>query len=126
VSSTVLLIRPPSNHDSDYGVLTVLNGKLPTATTSALLETLKAQSKTTGLSSAELLLSWANDRLDGVVVSSTSRSDRAVETVALFLSDHPTRLADGVYDQIEQAAARDGFEGKVFYKHRHMEAVVAA
>lgn len=112
--------------EADYGVLSLLNGKLPQASASALLQSLDDVSKTTGLSPAELLLSWAYDCLGGLVVSSSSREDRLAGMAKLFLRTDVQCLPDSVYAQIGQAATKDGFEGKAFYKHPHMEGPAVA
>lgn len=67
-------------------------------------------------------MSWAFDCLGGIVVSSTSQQDRAQRMADLFLSEQKTELDRSVYDRIEKAASEDGYEGKVFYKHGHMDA----
>lgn len=110
----------------DYGVLSVLNGKLNKTTASALSQVLDDQARRTKLSQAELLLIWAYDRLHGLVVSSSSQPDRVSRMATLFLGEGDECLPAEVYEEIEKAAAADGYEGKLFYKHAHMEAAAAA
>lgn len=107
---------------SDYGFLSILSGKLPRDHAPALLKELELLSDETGLTQAELLLSWAYDCLHGIVVSSTSQNDRLVGLARLFLGDDKVALERTTYDRIEKAAKQDGYEGKTFYKHGHMDA----
>lgn len=86
------------------------------------MEVIERRIATRELASASLLLSWAHDRLGGIVVSSTSQKDRAAQVASLFLSDDAEALPGEIYDEMEEAAARDGYAGKVFYKHGHMDA----
>ena len=109
----------------DYGVLSILNGRLSSASSTSLMEVLDRQSKRLSLSQAELLLSWAYDRLGGLLVSSTSREDRLSKLSQLFLKNNAAPVSWEVYEEIEQAAADDGFEDKIFYKHGHMNAAPA-
>lgn len=74
----------------------------------------------TGLTPHEILLQWAWDNLDGILVTSTSNAERAKSLIKL-LSPEKTRLETNVYDRLESAAKDDGFEGKQFYLHPHME-----
>ncbi|KAF4840320.1 NADPH-dependent conjugated polyketone reductase C1 [Colletotrichum siamense] len=104
----------------NYGVLTAISGRLPTANSTALLHKLEEQSKETDLSTADLLLSWAYYRLGGIVVTSTSKADRAEKTFEL-LSAEEAPMSSHIYEEIEKAAALDGPEGKIFYGHPHME-----
>ncbi|KAJ3951087.1 hypothetical protein N0V92_012513 [Colletotrichum tropicale] len=85
-----------------------------------LLHKLEEQSKETDLSTADLLLSWAYYRLGGIVVTSTSKADRAKKTFEL-LSAEKAPVNSHIYEEIEKAAALDGPEGKIFYGHPHME-----
>jgi hypothetical protein len=110
---------------SDYGFLSILSGKLPRDRAPALLKELELLSDETSLTQAELLLSWAYDCLQGIVVSSSSREDRLVGLAKLFLGDGKVALQRTTYDRIEQAAKKDGYEGKTFYKHGHMDAAAA-
>ncbi|CAK3813859.1 Aldo keto reductase [Lecanosticta acicola] len=104
----------------NYGFLTILSGKLSREDAPALLDDLEEQSKATGLEPATMLLGWAYDRLQGIVVTSTSQKARGEGLLQQFLDPGAEQLPSHVYDRIEAAAARDGYEGKVFYKHGHM------
>ncbi|KAI8302143.1 NAD/NADP-dependent indole-3-acetaldehyde reductase [Colletotrichum sp. SAR11_59] len=104
----------------NYGILTAINGRLASQDKTALSKKLEEQSKQTKLSTADLLLSWAYYRLGGILVTSTSKADRARKTFELLpAKDAPVN--DQIYEEIEKAAALDGPEGKVFYGHPHME-----
>ena len=105
---------------ADYGLLTAISGRLPSASSSALLQDLEAQSEQTGLTRGELLLSWAYYCLDGIVITTSSKPDRAAKTVQLVSQPGPP-VPRSVYDSIEAAAKQDGPVGKVFYGHPHME-----
>lgn len=111
----VVLTRSP-----DYGILTIISGKLPHDESAELTRALQKGSSHTGLSAAELLLYWAYHRLDGIVVTSTSKAERATSLVKLLSKDGSTLPVD-ILDGIEQAAKADGFESKVFYAHAHMD-----
>lgn len=113
---------PHADTAADYGVLSALNGKISPGSSSNLSQVLERQSKSTNLTAAELLLSWAFDRLDGIVVSSTSREDRARQLANLFVSGAAAAPPDTVYAELEKAAVQDGYADKRFYKHGHMEA----
>ncbi|KAJ0351129.1 hypothetical protein COL154_004483 [Colletotrichum chrysophilum] len=104
----------------NYGILTAVNGRLASQDSTALLQKLEEQSKQTKLSTADLLLSWAYYRLGGILVTSTSKADRAKKTIEL-LSAKDAPVDGQIYEEIEKAAALDGPEGKVFYGHPHME-----
>ncbi|OHF01524.1 aldo/keto reductase [Colletotrichum orchidophilum] len=104
----------------NYGFLTAISGRLPTEGSTALLQKLEEQSKLTKLSTADLLLSWAYYRLGGIVVTSTSKADRANKTFQL-LSAEEAPVNSQIYEEIEKAANLDGLESKVFYSHPHME-----
>ncbi|KAI8300733.1 hypothetical protein K4K59_001390 [Colletotrichum sp. SAR11_240] len=104
----------------NYGILTAINGRLASQDNTALSKKLEEQSKQTNLSTADLLLSWAYYRLGGILVTSTSKADRARKTFEL-LSAKDAPVNDQIYEEIEKAAALDGPEGKVFYGHPHME-----
>ncbi|KAH9835508.1 Aldo/keto reductase family [Teratosphaeria destructans] len=105
----------------NYGILTAVSGRLPPDNSgAALLAELEHQSQRLQLSPAELLLLWAWHRLDGIVVTTTSRQDRAIRTVQLLSAEGPS-IPEDVFDGIEAAARRDGPEGKIFYRHPHME-----
>ncbi|KAF2650000.1 Aldo/keto reductase [Lophiostoma macrostomum CBS 122681] len=106
----------------NYGFLSVLSGKLPRDRAPALLKELELLSDETSLTEAELLLSWAYDCLHGIVISSSSREDRLVGLAKLFIGDDKVPLQRSIYDRIEKAAKEDGYEGKSFYKHGHMDA----
>lgn len=77
--------------------------------------------KETGLTEHELLLRWAFDShgAQNIVVTSTSKEERAARLVQQ-LSGKAEPLADDVFGRIEAAAKKDGYEGKMFYKHPHM------
>jgi hypothetical protein len=107
---------------SDYGFLSILSGKLPRDRAPALLKELELLSNETNLTQAELLLSWAYDCLHGIVISSSSREERLEGLAKLFLGDDKVALERSIYDRIEKAAKEDGYEGKTFYKHGHMDA----
>lgn len=77
-------------------------------------------SQETGLSPHEILLQWAWDSLDGILVTSTTKPQRA-KSLTNLLGPGKTRLEKHVYDRLEAAANEDGFEGKQFYLHPHME-----
>ncbi|KAK1705792.1 NADP-dependent oxidoreductase domain-containing protein [Colletotrichum acutatum] len=104
----------------NYGLLTAVSGRLPAEDSTALLQKLEEQSKQTRLSTADLLLSWAYYRLGGIVVTSTSKTDRAKKTFEL-LSAKQAPVNGQIYEEIEKAATLDGPEGKVFYGHPHIE-----
>ncbi|KAF9871030.1 cytochrome P450 [Colletotrichum karsti] len=92
----------------NYGVLTVISGRLPTENSTALLQKLEEQSKQTKLPAADLLLSWAYYRPDaGIVVTSTSKADRARKTFEL-LSAEESPVNSQIYEEIEKAAELDG------------------
>ena len=59
------------------------------------------------------------------MVSSTSREDRLSKLSQLFLRNDAAAISWEVYEEMEQAAADDGFEDKIFYKHGHMDAAPA-
>lgn len=106
---------------ADYGVLTAVTGRLSSRSGSPkLISTLDELSQETGLTPHEILLQWAWDNLDDILVTSTSNSERAKSLTKLF-SPKKTRLEKSVYDRLESAAEADGFEGKQFYLHPHME-----
>lgn len=104
----------------DYGFLTAISGRLPAASDSALVKCLEEQSRQSGLSQGELLLSWAYYRLGGIVVTSSSKAERAAKVFEL-LSSSEAPVANRVFESIERAAEKDGPEGKIFYGHPHME-----
>ncbi|EQB54556.1 cytochrome P450 [Colletotrichum gloeosporioides Cg-14] len=93
----------------NYGVLTAINDRLPNQDSTALFQKLEEQSKQTKLSVADLLLSWAYDRLGGILVTSTSKADRARKTFELLSAKH-ARFNGQIYEEIEKAAALDGPE----------------
>ncbi|KAK2734140.1 hypothetical protein CKAH01_08184 [Colletotrichum kahawae] len=88
-----------------------ISGRLPTENSAALLQKLEEQSKHTRMSTADLLLSWAYYRLGGIVVTSTSKADRAKKTFEL-LSAEEAPLKGLIYEEIEKAAALDGPEAR--------------
>lgn len=77
-------------------------------------------SQETSLSPHEILLKWAWDTFDGILVTSTSKPERA-KSVARLLGSGKARMDKSVFDRLETAANEDGFEGKQFYLHAHME-----
>lgn len=105
---------------SDYGLLTAISGRLPSASNSALSRVLEQQSHLTGVSAGDLLLSWAYYCLGGIVVTTSTRAERLESTFRLLESPKAPVDRD-VFDAIEQAALEDGAEGKVFYGHPHVE-----
>lgn len=109
-----------ADNATDYGVLTAISGRLPDASSTALSQTLERLSQQTKLSTADLLLSWAYYRLGGIVVTSSSKAERLESTFQL-LSARQGSVGNEVFDEIESAAERDGYGGKVFYGHPHME-----
>lgn len=105
----------------DYGVLTAVTGRLAMRSGSPkLTSTLEELSQENGLTPHEILLQWAWDNLEGILVTSTSNAERAKSLTKLF-SPEKTRLQTSIYDRLESAAKDDGFEGKQFYLHPHME-----
>lgn len=81
---------------------------------------LDEQAQRTGVSTGDLLLSWAYYCLGGIVVTTSTRAERLEGTLRLLeASDAP--VGRDVFDAIERAALEDGFEGKVFYGHPHVE-----
>lgn len=85
-----------------------------------LTSTLDQLSQETGLSPHEILLLWAWDNLEGILVTSTSKPERA-KSLTKLLVDEKTGLERSVYHRLEAAAEADGFQGKQFYLHPHME-----
>ncbi|KXT08513.1 hypothetical protein AC579_9222 [Pseudocercospora musae] len=107
----------------NYGFLTVLTGKLSSVQDTQLVRFLRKTSEETGFSSAEILLSWAYYQLghgSNIVVSSSSNAERAKRMVQL-LSNEESLVPAKILKQVEEAAQNDGFEGKTFYGHPHME-----
>lgn len=74
----------------------------------------------TGLEEGEVILKWAHDTLSGIIVTSTSKAERAQKLMHV-LGDPGQSLQKQQYDLLEAAAKEDGYEGKVFYKHAHMK-----
>lgn len=109
-----------ADNDTDYGVLSVISGRLPTGKSTALVQKLDEQSKEKELSTADLLLSWAYYRLNGIVVTSSSKADR-LNTTYKLLSSQEAPVDGETFEEIEKAAEQDGVEGKIFYGHPHME-----
>lgn len=106
---------------ADYGVLTAVTGRLSMRSGSPqLTSTLDKLSQEIGLTPHEILLQWAWDNLDDILVTSTSNPERAKSLIKLF-SPEKTRLENSVYNRLESAAQADGFQGKQFYLHPHME-----
>ena len=81
---------------------------------------LEEQAQRTGVSTGDLLLSWAYYCLGGIVVTTSTRVERLEGTFRLLASAEAPVGRD-VFDAIERAALEDGFEGKVFYGHPHVE-----
>lgn len=104
----------------DYGFLTAISGRLRSANSTALVQKLEEQAKQQTVSTADLLLSWAYYRLNGIVVTSSSNKERLKRTFGL-LSAPSAPVDGGVYSEMEKAAERDGSHGKRFYGHPHME-----
>ncbi|CAN9282795.1 unnamed protein product [Alternaria alternata] len=109
----------------NYGFLSILSGKLPHDGAPALLKESRLLSNETNLTETELLLAWAYDRLHGIVISSSSQEHRLAGLAKLFLENDQVSLEQSVYDRIEKAASEDGYEGKTFYKHGHMDAAAS-
>lgn len=109
-----------ANIGIDYGFLTAINGRLPEDKSAHLQSALKKHSAETGITESDLILLWAYHKLNGIVVTSTSKAERAQSTFRL-LSPSSEVPADSVFADIEASAQADGHEGKVFYKHPHME-----
>lgn len=76
-------------------------------------------SRETGKSPHEILLKWAWDNFDGILVTSTSKPERA-EALTRALAEGERKLERGVYERLEAAAKKDGYEGKQFYLHPHL------
>lgn len=104
-----------------YGLLTPVTGRQGPESCPALCQELGVLAKETGLTEHELLLRWAFDShgAQNIVVTSTSKEERAARLVQQ-LSGKAEPLADDVFGRIEAAAKKDGYEGKMFYKHPHM------
>lgn len=81
---------------------------------------LEEQAQRTGISTGDLLLSWAYYCLGGVVVTTSTRAERLESTFQLLASPKAPVDRD-VFDAIEKAALEDGVEGKLFYGHPHVE-----
>jgi hypothetical protein len=104
----------------DYGLLTAISGRLPSSSNTALAKVLDEQAQRTGISSGDLLLSWAYYCLGGVVVTTSTRAERLESTFRLLASTEAPVGSD-VFDAIEKAALEDGVEEKLFYGHPHVE-----
>jgi diketogulonate reductase-like aldo/keto reductase len=104
----------------DYGLLTAASGRIPADQSRNMDARLKSLSAEVGLSPSELLLRWAYDGPCRILVTSTSKAERATSLLEL-LSEDRDKLPDHVSKEIEEAAKSDGYEGKVFYRHPHME-----
>lgn len=85
-----------------------------------LTATLESLAEELGLTPHEILLQWAWDNLGGILVTSTSKPERA-KSITQLLSDGKPRLEGSIYERLEAAAREDGYEGKQFYLHPHME-----
>lgn len=106
---------------ADYGVLTPVTGRLSMRSSSPKLnEALDELSKETGFSPHEILLQWAWDELQGILVTSTSKPERA-RSITKLLADGKSSLERSVYVRLEAAAREDGYESKQFYLHPHMQ-----
>lgn len=90
-----------------FGCLTSLSGKAPAQKTVHLREALETLSQKTGLTESQLLLRWALDCTKGIVVTSTSKRQRAQEAINVL---DLAPLASSTRDKIEQAALQDGYE----------------
>jgi hypothetical protein len=86
-----------------------------------LVKVLEEQATRTGISTGDLLLAWAYFCLGEIVVTTSTRAERLATTFGLLDAAPEPRVGKDVFGAIEQAAADDGFEGKVFYGHPHME-----
>lgn len=71
------------------------------------------------MSPHEILLKWAWDNLDSILVTSTSKPERA-KSIASLLAEGKPKLQRNIYEQLEAAAKEDGYEGKQFYLHPHL------
>lgn len=105
----------------DYGILTAISGRLPSSDNSALVKVLDEQAIRTGISTGDLLLAWAYFCLGGFVVTTSTRAERLATSFGLLAASSEAPVGRNVFNAIEQAAADDGFGGKVFYEHPHME-----
>lgn len=90
-----------------FGCLTALSGRAPAEKTMHLRACLAEQEKKTGLTQSQLILRWAYDRTGGIVVTSTSKSDRAREAIEVIGSQP---LDASVMMAMEEAARADGSE----------------
>lgn len=112
----------------DYGVLTPVTNRLSKRSASPkLLATLDALSTETGLTPHEILLKWAWQLNMGggkaILTTSTSNAERAKKLVQLLGEKEEQGCDDldkSVYARLEEAAREDGYEGKTFYLHPHM------
>lgn len=105
----------------DYGVLTPVTERLSQRSLSPkLTSTLEQLAQETGLSTHEILLKWAWDTLGSILTTSTSKPERA-KALTLLLSGAGPKIDRSVYDRLEAAAKEDGYEGKTYYLHAHME-----
>jgi diketogulonate reductase-like aldo/keto reductase len=95
---------------SVFGVLTSLSGRAPQERTVHLREKLAELSKSSGLTESQVLLRWAWDRTQGVLVTSTSREERAKE--ALQVLSQSESFDEATLAAIEEAALKDGYEGQ--------------
>jgi diketogulonate reductase-like aldo/keto reductase len=89
--------------------LTSLSGRAPAEKTVNLREALKHLSKSTGLTESQLILRWAFDRTNGVVVTSTSKMQRAQDAMDVLTGK---QLEEDDLRTIEEAALKDGYEGQ--------------
>lgn len=105
---------------TDYGLLTAISGKLPAEQTANLQAKLQSLSAETGMGPSELLLRWAYDGPCRILVTSSSRAERTAGLIRL-LAEQRKELPKYVAKGIEEAAEADGYEGKIFYSHAHME-----
>ncbi|PSR78085.1 NADP-dependent oxidoreductase domain-containing protein [Coniella lustricola] len=115
-----------------YGILTPVTDRLAKRSASPhLLATLDELSIETGLTPHEILLLWAS-QLDisgtsPIITTSTSNAERAKRLVQLLGDTNQddddsgkSGLDKSVYERLEHAAGQDGYEGKTFYLHPHM------
>jgi len=106
---------------TDYGLLTAISGnRIAPEETHNLSRALQALAAETGMTHAEIILRWAYDKLHGILVTSTSNAERA-DSIVKLLDEERKPLPDSLYSSIEQAAEADGYDGKVFYGHPHIE-----
>lgn len=107
----------------DYGVLTPVTDRLSKRSASpSLLSTLDQLAQENNTSPHTILLEWAWENFESILVTSTSQPERAKALTRMFLAEGTKhKLQRSVYDRLEAAAEKDGFQGKKFYLHPHLE-----